>query len=431
MNSYILSIVLLFTLFFTYTYGICLNTTFLEGQVTYSNVNQYCDNTNILCKNFLTCVNNNCTMIFAGMNCSADSHCQTQQEQDNFLFCNNITGHCESLMRDNGDPCTINRHCLSGVCNGNFCIANTNTPVNGSCNLSSYSYECNYPQFCHHSMNGNTTTDKCGPAYPLGANCTLDYLAWYGNPDQTLLPSHICVGGAMCLWNTTTNNASCVAMYMGAPGQQCNEMGRTPGCQWNLTCITNTTLNQLLCTPYPESNPDNCSSLFPDLNSCSFGFNCYCPVSNKTTNNSLPAGFGNCQADFGVGGNSEDDCEPEMESYVNCLKKYDVPIRPSTFPYYPNQTNIYAGFAYLGWRVNTYCKSAHDTFMCCQNRITTPNFLPSGVFEALSECKLPYQWPSYVVPVIVLGGIVFVVGAIIVIYVIVKKRTDTEYETVN
>jgi len=120
-----------------------------------------------------------------------------------------------------------------------------------------------------------------------------------------------------------------------------------------------------------------------------------------------------------------------MESYINCLAKYDIPIRPSTFPYYPNSSNIYAGFAYYNWRVNTYCKSTHDMFMCCQNRITAPSFLPAGIFDALIECKLPKQWPSYVVPVIVLGGIVFVVGAIIVIYVIVKKRTDTDYEPVN
>jgi len=428
MNTFIIAL-LLTSLFYTFTLGQqlqCINITALP---TFSEQYGYCDGISFICKNFLTCVNHNCTSITSGTNCTNDSDCWVQNIQDNFLFCNNMSGQCEVNMRDNNDPCTINAQCLSNLCSRNSCIAQTNTPMNGSCNLSAYTYECNYPQFCHRNVMGNMTVDQCGAPYPVGGNCTEDYLAWYGNESLIWLPNHICVGGSICLWNNATSNASCVPLYNSGPGEKCYQAGRSQSCQWNLTCTENSTLDELACTEYPESNPNNCSALFPELHQCAFGSDCYC-----FTNTSTGITVGKCFGEFGVGESAEDDCVPEMQDYNSCLQKYDVPYRPSTFPYYLSIDRIYAGFAYTGWAANTYCKSQHDSFMCCQNRINsdTYSYSPAGVFSSLQECRVPSQWPSYVVPVIVLGGIVFVVGAIILIYVIVKKRQGADgYDQIN
>jgi len=90
------------------------------------------------------------------------------------------------------------------------------------------------------------------------------------------------------------------------------------------------------------------------------------------------------------------------------------------------------------------CGHEQADFLCCLNRgfdsgvdesnTTTPDphyFTPARV-PSDGSCKLPTGWPNWVVPVIVLGGIVFVVLVIVLIYVVINRpESGDTYEPIN
>ena len=84
------------------------------------------------------------------------------------------------------------------------------------------------------------------------------------------------------------------------------------------------------------------------------------------------------------------------------------------------------------------CRVAHANFLCCQNNHT----LVSGSAAAVAKyspinqpgdgyCKLNGGWPNWVIPVIVLSGIVVVVSVIVIIYVVARRRPDADYDPIN
>ncbi len=59
------------------------------------------------------------------------------------------------------------------------------------------------------------------------------------------------------------------------------------------------------------------------------------------------------------------------------------------------------------------------------------SFTPLRLPRQNGYCDLNNGWPNWVVPVIVLGGIVLVVAVIVALYLVVRRKPDADYDPIN
>jgi len=389
------------------------------GDQTYADLKQACNET-MKCKNFLTCTNGYCIEPSYRTNCTGNASLCGSAE----LYCYN--GYCDVKFRENRDYCAENAQCLSNNCINDTCTGNAT--LGTPCDLANYAatYECAADLFCLPDTNGTQSCQK-----PLnGTDCTDAINLWNSNSlfqnfSSSLFPQGICVPGSACLLDPSTNRSSCAVLFNTSADSPCQrrsvQLDNAPtgiysldlGCHYNMTCAPLDGNGTLVCTNGTEKAPKNCSAF-----DCPFGEVCGCVPGSKNSCNTYVFG---------------DVCEPLLSDLMACVRKNGCAYRPSTLP---QQDQVFAGLSYAPWCVSRKCGIQHQRFLCCQNNQTE---LGSGEFpytplrlpKQNGYCNLDNGWPNWVVPVIVLGGIVLVVAVIVALYLVVRRKPDADYDPIN
>jgi len=355
-----------------------------------------------------------------------------------FLRCNVQLGVCEYRLLANNDECTQAQQCLgmhcfmskkntTGKCTGPL-------PSGSPCLLPNYNYQCQ-PGLTCLTIPGNSSY-SCQAPRALGTDCTADYRAWFqsSTSDDSMLPVEICAPGSACLPITPLGpdvKMNCTKLFNGLQGAQCfppvpglpGPFFASPHCQYNMTCAFNGT--GFFCAKFPKKNPANCTV---GPNNCTLGDACAFANASST--------LGTCEPY--IGGN---DCALLLDNYVTCLKKKKCPFRSASFP---DPATL---FALANNPAScTGCKDDWDSFMCCQNKgfavksgnltqsvqATDLKYPSTGARVPTGQCKTKKHLPNYVVPVIVLGGILAVITVVVLIYIILPRGSGRGgYETIN
>jgi hypothetical protein len=319
---------------------------------------------------------------------------------------------------------------LSGNCTDSECVGNKQ--VGEACQVSEN--DCKEGLYCLATSNNGTISWSCKEPLLELADCAVDYR----NYNWTEVPfEKICAPGLACMINSTDMTAmACRRLFGATENETCFVAGPGMHCQYNLTCAANGTSGNI-CTAYPSKKPANCTrmpgSVPPE---CPFGQACNC-LTNTTG--------GVCVSFLG----GADSCEPYLTDFIECVKKHECAFVPSMFPYHTSVLGSAEG-ALEGWFaapafdhlcVMDKCSVDHRRFVCCQNKgfpeetnstspdpyAYTPSRVPKGDY-----CDLPKGQPEWVVPVIVLSGIVAVVLVIVLIYVVINRPDSNDvYEPIN
>jgi hypothetical protein len=373
-------------------------------------------NTTAQCKNYLTCLSGICVEPYYGANCTGNiTACGDPATSP--LYCA-PDNSCQVRYLDIDDICSRNEQCLTGLCVNTTCQEYPGAAIGAPCNLGQYvPATCPRNYFCLPAGAGLYT---CQPPLNDTVSCDLALQVWLNNSNAGLMPNLICRPGSSCI------SGVCTPLFVGMNGTACaptaNNTAWGPAspdvtCNYGLQCLANASAaGALQCqtqNPLPVLRA-NCSLTMP----CAWGSQCGCSVPQ-------PAGPTSCDP-YVIA-----TCSDQLSTLMSCIRQKKCSNRWTTLP---RPENVFAGISWPGECFQRQCGREHADFLCCQNNQTNllSSDLPATPMRWPGDyCKFPPPLPNWIIPSAVLLGIVAVTILIVLLYVLIRRKPDSDYESIN